>query len=84
MRIVLIASLTLIVGASLAAQNPDYILDITDSSGSVGEQVTVATTLDAITGAQIILAYEWGVCDDSLVEVINVETGADVIYLDLK
>ena len=83
MRVGLATALLFFLGVSGAsAQNPDYILDITDSAGPVGEQATVATTLDATTGSQVILAYQWGVCHDPLVEVSAVETGADVMALN--
>ncbi len=67
---------------AIFAQNPDYILDITESSGPVGGQATVATTLDVVSATQIIVAYQWGVCHESFVETAYVENGVDVMALN--
>ncbi len=79
---VLAGLVLMMVPVGLSAQNPDYVLGISDSAGPVGGQATVATVLDMTTASQMILAYDWGVCHDGPVDTVNVQNGADVMALN--
>ncbi len=52
--------------AGLAAQDPDYVLDLTDATGSVDDTATIAVTLTS--SADDVVAYQFDVCDDALIE----------------
>ncbi len=52
--------------ASVSAQDPDYLLDLTDARGVIGETATIGVTVTSL--ADELSAYQFDVCDDALIE----------------
>ena len=51
-------------GSPLLAQNPDYVLDLTDATGDVGAQATVNVVLDDPMG-EALAGWSWSCCQDN-------------------
>ena len=65
-----ITLLAFVAVGTVNAQNPDYILSITNVSGESGTTVDVNCLLDSSAGSDIE-AWSWGVCHDSNLLTVN-------------
>ena len=75
--------LTLCLAAGVAdAQDPNHILNFSENvSGPLGGQADTITMLDHPNGTPIA-GWSWGVCQDSLVNIVAVNDGETVIMID--
>ena len=65
----LLLVLGVMVGLPLVAQEPDYRLSISESSGDVGGTATV--TVSMTNTGEDLQGYQWGVCHDDLVSLAS-------------
>lgn len=79
----LVLTLGLVVGTGVGAQDPDYVLDITDGSGSIGGVASVDFTTD-ITGAAGLAGWSWGICQTpaGIVDITAVADGSATAALN--